>query len=298
MKKTTLNNSLLISTAIILAAGAAWLSINYLEQQEQDLRSSLLKQDQIKRPVVVATRMLKPGDVVSERNMSIREIPEDFIPDNAISPKQFASVKGATLLEPMSPGKPLIGRYLASSGVQQFSDLLKPGERAVTIDVDSRMSSESMIRPGDHVDLHALINSSAMNEAVNKAAGGNKGDTMLIPLLSNILVLATGKITVDDNLELIDKRKLERGYSTLTLALSTRDAARVTLAQKKGDIVAMLRNRSDNSMKSKFKELTLEEALYGTKKDDGGQVQYFLGGKGGQGSVTTEKRSVININNE
>ncbi|WP_108946182.1 Flp pilus assembly protein CpaB [Shewanella halifaxensis] len=230
-------NWVLLVIAIILGSVAAWATKNYFITKEQQLRDELLNTNVVMADVVVATQELRKGDIVSQQNMSVRQIQADTLPLDAIHPRDFAQIEGQMLLEPMSPGRPLVGAYLPGHKIDQFSDMLKEGQRAVTIDIDEINSTAGMLVPSDHIDLLLSFTEENGDDERNK----------LQLLLEDVIVLATGRRSIDVNPELVDTiYDNPNAYNTVTLALSVNDAARVTLAKNKGKFVTLLRNQQEN----------------------------------------------------
>lgn len=230
-------NWVLLVIAIVLGSIAAWATKNYFITKEQELRAELSKDNIVMVDVVVATQELKEGDIVSQQNMSVRQIQADTLPLDAIHPSSFELIMGQMLLQPMSPGRPLMESYLPGHKIEQFSDMLDDGQRAVTINIDEINSTAGMLVPSDHIDLLLSFKEETGEDDRNK----------LQLLLEDITVLATGKRSIDIAPELVDTLyDNPNAYNTVTLALSVTDAARVTLAKEKGKFVTLLRNQHEN----------------------------------------------------
>ncbi|MCG9738186.1 Flp pilus assembly protein CpaB [Shewanella insulae] len=231
-------NWVLLVIALILGGVSAWATKNYFIAKEQELRDELTKDNIEMADVIVATQPLQKGDIISQANMSVRQIRADTLPLDAIHPSRFGEIAGQMLLQPMAPGRPLIETYLPGMRVAQFSDILKEGQRAVTIDIDEINSSAGMLVPSDHIDL--LL-------AFKEERRGDERKRLQL-LLEDVTVLATGRRSIDVNPELVDTLyDNPNAYNTVTLALSVNDAARVSLAKEKGDFVTLLRNQKESS---------------------------------------------------
>ncbi|MXR69802.1 Flp pilus assembly protein CpaB [Shewanella sp. JBTF-M18] len=231
-------NWVLLVIALILGGVSAWATKNYFIAKEQELRDELTKDNIELADVIVATQPLQKGDIISQANMSVRQIRADTLPLDAIHPSRFGEIAGQMLLQPMAPGRPLIETYLPGMRVAQFSDILKEGQRAVTIDIDEINSSAGMLVPSDHIDLLLAF----------KEEGRGDQRKRLQLLLEDVTVLATGRRSIDVNPELVDTLyDNPNAYNTVTLALSVNDAARVSLAKEKGDFVTLLRNQKESS---------------------------------------------------
>jgi pilus assembly protein CpaB len=270
-------NWILLVIALILGGIAAWATKNYFITKEQQLRDELSRDNIEMTDVIVATQELRKGDIISEKNMSVRQIRADTLPLDAIHPSRFAEVAGQMILEPMLPGRPLIGTYLPGMRVTQFSDILQEGQRAITIDINEINSSAGMLVPSDHIDL--LL---AFKEDQN-----GKDREKLQLLIEDATVLATGRRSIDVNPELVDTLyDNPNAYNTVTLALSVEDAARVALAKEKGDFVTLLRNQKETSA-LEFVSLHEGQIFDTTEERLENSVEVITGGSGIKTSIQT-----------
>ncbi|WP_417763370.1 Flp pilus assembly protein CpaB [Shewanella sp.] len=239
-------NWVLLIVALLIGVIAAWATKNYFATREQQLRDELSGNHIQMMDVLVAKMPLNIGDVISEQNMSVRSVPADVMPMTALSPNNFGDVVGRVLVEPMGGGRPLLTSYVQGTGAVHFSDLLEPGQRAVTIDVDAISSNAGMLVPSDRVDV--LLQYQEQTDAENSSGtSGSNNQKKLELLLANAKVLATGKRSIDVPDELATQMfDNPTEYNTVTLALSLKDAARVSLAKSKGSLVTLLRNATED----------------------------------------------------
>jgi pilus assembly protein CpaB len=95
-------------------------------------------------------------------------------------------------------------------------------------------SSVALIRPGDYVDVFAVM---SQDKSEQKIA---------VVLLQRVLVLATGLDTSPDAVDQRDKRASNSDQaSLLTLSLPVTEAQLLALAQEKGRLAVALRNPED-----------------------------------------------------
>ncbi|QDF74219.1 MULTISPECIES: Flp pilus assembly protein CpaB [Shewanella] len=270
-------NWVLLVIALILGGISAWATKNYFIAKEQELRDELTKDNIEMADVIVATQPLQKGDIISQANMSVRQVRADTLPLDAIHPSRFGEVAGQMLLQPMAPGRPLIETYLPGMRVAQFSDILKEGQRAVTIDIDEINSSAGMLVPSDHIDLLLAF----------KEEGRDGERKRLQLLLEDVTVLATGRRSIDVNPELVDTLyDNPNAYNTVTLALSVNDAARVSLAKEKGDFVTLLRNQKESSA---LEFISMHEGQLFHREEENHEltVEVITGGNGIKTSTQT-----------
>jgi pilus assembly protein CpaB len=189
--------------------------------------------------VVVAKRNLKPGEVVSADTMAVRPFPQEFVASNAIRPDKFDGFIGAKLSQSLQAGEALVSASMAGADIATFSSKVKPGIRAMTVTVDEVNSVSGMLQPGDHIDLLLSV-----KPPVNIGAGpAAQGPEVTMPLLQDVLVLATGKQVrpgQGDDLS-------NRSFAAITVEVSPEQAQKLVVAQRGGKLTAMLRNPGDHT---------------------------------------------------
>ncbi|MCK8106533.1 Flp pilus assembly protein CpaB [Pseudoalteromonas sp. 2CM41L] len=266
-------NWVLLIISLILGVAAAWSVGKYIESKEDELKTFYSKSDEKKVPVIVVTKPLFKGTTINKVSVAVREIPTNYLPAGTIHPSEFAEIDGQMLLTDVSTGQPLLRAYLPGKGLQQFSDILTDGRRAVTIQIDETNSTAGLLVAGDKVDLYLLSEK-------------QQDKPQLELLIESVNVLATGQITADKHKEIVDEIYNDpTNYSTLTLDVSVLDAARVSLAKEHGKFVTLLKNRQDKKIVTE--RLVDSSSLF---KSSGGEdeVEMIFGGSGAVAqSVTT-----------
>lgn len=228
-------NLLLMSTALLCGGIAVYAGSRYVDEQVAQERLRLAPAPKRTVEVVVATRQLEKGDVVAPDVMALRPVPVDYVPSAAVMPEGFESLVGHMLLQPMRPGEILTAHAVSRGDELTFSSRLKPGIRALTISVDEINSISGMLQPGDRIDL--LL-------TARPPAAGNSGETRqeaTVPLLQNLLVMATGRQVRPGE----DPEGGERQFSAVTVEVTPAQAKRLIVAQAAGRLTAMLRNPQD-----------------------------------------------------
>jgi pilus assembly protein CpaB len=235
--------------ALVLAAMAAGLGWYYLQASEREIAARLEDDaDSQRRDVVVARQPLPEGGAVMPDMVAKRSVPLDYVHDDALTPATFQQFAGRTLNVAVAAGKPLLASFF-SAPRRVFADEIAQGLRAVTIPVDEISSISGMLRAGDRVDfLYSVENAAA-------AAEGTKAPPVVVPLLQDVEVRATGQITAEQFASLRKRGEVsadndpyaQQRYSTLTVAVDPHDAQQLVLAQRMGKIVAALRNPDDRA---------------------------------------------------
>lgn len=266
LKNVLDKNWILLLVSILLGGIAAWSVGQYIQSKEQELKTQYSKSDVIKVPVIVVTKPLIKGSIINKTSVAVREIPQSYLPAGTFHPSEFPQVEGQMLLEGVSTGQPLLRSLLPGKELQQFSDILKDGRRAVTIQIDETNSTAGLLVAGDKVDLYLLSEKKQDNPQLEL-------------LIERVNVLATGQITVDKNREVVDEVYTDpTNYSTVTLDVSVLNAGRVSLAKEHGKFVALLRNRVDEVV-VKDRVIDSSSLFKSSKNED--EVEMIFGGSGG-----------------
>lgn len=285
-KKQEKNSMPLLAGAIGFGIIAALLAMFYLNTREAQLKAKY-EQDLAKEiMVVVAATDLRKGQEITSHHFSQRPVPAKFAHGDVVSPNQFNRYLGHALTIHMRRGETLLKSFMDRDFPRDFSDIIHPGKRAITITVDDVNSIGGFLRPGNRIDVYVNIPfaTSGINPAMIIAAkeaglldllpqeaqdmipaelleamdtlespeellAGISPTDVIIPVLQNITVLATGRDPYKETLDALrqPQRRTESHFSHITIEVTPEQAALITLAEDKGDMLALLRNRSDQS---------------------------------------------------
>ena len=181
--------------------------------------------------IVVAARPIPAGTAFSMENLSKKTVPFSGTSRRNVPAPDFELLVGAKTKVEISEGEPILWTDVEEPfDADSFSQMIKKGQRAITLEADRRASFSGLLRPGDHVDL------------LREVTGGRG----CIPLLFDVPVLA-----VDRRFLPLSSEGEETDVDTITVSVSSDEAARLTAAAKEGHISWLLRNPSDRSGPSK-----------------------------------------------
>ena len=223
--------------ALLCAALAIHAGRRYLEERLEAERARLAPEPVAMVSVVVARRDLAKGDPISVDTMAVRSIPGTYAISSAVRPDRFEHYQGARLGVALRAGEPLLDSAVVGVDQAIFSQRLRQGIRALTIPVDEVNAISGLLQPGDRVDLF-------FSARPPKASSGASETT--VPLLQNVLVLATGRQVRP----VTDQQAGSRGYGTITVELAPQQAQQVVVAQRAGRITAVLRHPDDRRQES------------------------------------------------
>jgi pilus assembly protein CpaB len=183
-------------------------------------------------PVVVASVDVSEGTVMTMEMVSQRSIPEQFVTSSVIKPDSASYVIGQKVMVALQAGDPLMwSQFETSRTNERLTTKVLKRTRAITIEAKTTSSVGGWVRPNDHVDIVGTFKDPDSNEQV------------ALTVLQNVVVLATGKITGNTNVNLIPEN--ERTYNNVTLMVVPEEGEVLTLAQELGSLTMMLRNDED-----------------------------------------------------
>jgi pilus assembly protein CpaB len=261
--KGTLITILMIGGAAGAGIAAAYFANDYIEQSVASRRAELDAQ-YTPAKVVVAANDLRPGMFLSNQTVAVREVPRAFLHAEAIPADRWDTVAGRVLARPLRSGEPVLMAHLAQDLGAGFSSQLEEGMRALTFPVDEESSIAGMLAPSDRIDIFFTTT--------------NGNETVTLPLLSNVLVIATGVRTVTNENHL---KNSQGQYRTVTVSVTPENAAKITLAQDAGKITIALRQPEDTA-DVRMTRISKNTLLYGDRSVDRAvtrrRIEIILGG--------------------
>jgi pilus assembly protein CpaB len=246
-----------VNRRFLMIAGAAALMTALMGVVYLNNAGSGLAEGGTKVKVYTPKEDMAAGTRLTEDNTDTTEIPKAYLPKGAIT--DLEKLKDHLAIAPMVAGEPIIeARISAPDAKYGIAYLLKPGERAKTITVDSASGLAGLIKPGNEVDLHATVPDPS-------------DDTRLIgtPVLQKARVIAVGSHLLGElpKTEEEAARDANSGISsenTVTLALPGDKVSVVTLMETKGNLKMVLRASGDTTVaKSQFTDDVLLSLLGG-----------------------------------
>ena len=271
-------NWLLLTGAIVIGAIAFFLSYSAINTKIKQLDEDATK-GKVMASVVVASRNLQPGELINSSSVSLRKIPQEFINNSSITGENFESVDGQGLLLAVKAGEPILTSYTVTRGGAYFSGTLKPGRRALTIEVDEISSISGMLRAGDKIDI--LVTAKQPKKVGIVAAT----DDMTFPLLSNLSVLATGQAQRGSGNATVT-------YTHITLDVTPDEANSIIAAKTGGKMTAVLRSPKDE-LPNNSQIKTMANVVPSVLASEPKLVEYLVGGSGGSGAGIVTQLAVL-----
>lgn len=229
----------------VLAAALGWM---YLKAKESQYRAAYQPARQVMASVIVPKVDIGKAQPLSPQNVAVMEVPRNYLPSNAVLSSDWPRLEGRMTIQPLQKGRPISWDAIEQDGVSRFSENVELGKRIKTVRVNKINSFDGMLRPGDRIDLLGTFDATA----IGLQQQPNYSSEVVISVLEDIEVLAAGR-------EDAKGRKYENFYdrstpdgfnmnfTTLSLMLTPAQVARVELAEKAGELVAVLRHPKDSS---------------------------------------------------
>lgn len=185
--------------------------------------------------VLMIAKGAKGGSVLSEEQLSVRDIPIAYIDDRVVRASDKPKVVGVRVERDLDPQQLLSWQDVAVGGYEdrKLTQLIPAGSRALTLHIPQQYMSAELLRPGDFVDVIAVVTENGKN-------------TQAIVLLQKVIVLAVGRETIPQH---DPNRSASRAEEQLvTISVTLQESQTVALAAQKGPVVAVARSAVDQSV--------------------------------------------------
>ena len=249
-------NPLLIALALGVAAGLiAWSAVRAQQRR--------VRQGWETVNVLCAKADLPEGTELDSDMIAVRELPARFVTESFIKVEADGSLRqdspvGQRVMVPLKAGDPILVSDFESAREAEFSTMINPKGRAVTIDVQERTSVGQWVRPNDHVDV------------IGSFRDPETQQLRTVALLQNIVVLATGRVTANTTYVPDEEKR----YQTVTLLTLPEEAEMLTLAQELGSLTLLLRNPDDLDYEEKRAVVDQKTLLAGERANELQQKRY------------------------
>lgn len=236
---------------LALASGCGLVAM-FLFQQATKGNTGATVEENIS--VLVVTAEISPGELLSEDNIEFRDYPVSVVPENAVTePEEFE--ERASRVRAF-PGDFVTFDKLSGKGDHAASQDIPSGMVAITILVDSAMTSSGLLLPGDRVDVLVTFT----------MGGGYAGGKVIKTVLEFVEVFS-----VDQRRE-IQTTKGEALAKTLTLLVNRDQALLVKLAEDVGKLHLTMRSKTDSEPrvddKDRFKPTDMSDFLGDNEEEE------------------------------
>jgi pilus assembly protein CpaB len=223
-----------LAAAVVTGAVAYVAARHHLAAEERAAEARVAERYQ-KKAVLVARSDLAAGTVLESGLLAARQIPVRYVAASAALPQDLERVEGQRLLHDTRGGEPILWPSLAGGEQKALSAGVERGRRALTFPVDEVNALSGMLMPGDVIDLLYT-------------GPGPAGAPAVRPLLQRVTVLATGSSTGARDDHEPDRGTAAAEFATITLDVTPEQAQLIVLAQRAGELTAVLRHPADATL--------------------------------------------------
>lgn len=274
-----LSGSRLFVIAVVCGLIAAALIVFYMQQVEAKYRKAATPKKEVMVEVVVSRRDIPKGARILKNDLAARKVPKKFLPSNAILSKDYKKVANRTLLNSIEIGRPITWEAFTGSKAETFSDIIELGRRARTIKINRIDSFDGLLRPGDKIDLMGIFTLDDLGLGDNKASESSQ--EIVMPVLETVEVLEASRQDLhgtryENRRDKSSSDGFNMEFTMISLNLTPKQIARIEMAERTGEIFAVLRNPKDTSL-SGYEYLGVDILL---QKDTPANVDLVLDSNG------------------
>ncbi len=245
-----MNNRTLGLAGLITIVGLLLVS-NYVQRIEDEAT----KKYGSKIQVIKAKVDIKETDTINEKMITFDSVPKRFVEPAAIyfegdsdpkeEQKKIKQLIGTIAVVPIRKGEQITYNKITEPSVRTgLSPQIAPGRRAISIPAGDLTAVSRLLKPGDRVDLIAVIDS-----------GGGKENKIAKLVAQDVLVLATGRNVSGNVARLVERdpngkeriRSLteDTSYTSLTVEVDPTTAQQLAILSQDHVLVISLRNNDD-----------------------------------------------------
>merc|ERR1711974_493224 len=245
----------LLIAAVLVGLFAMGLMALYGQSQQDKVDK--ITSDQVE--VVKAARNIQAGTPLTKDRITTELVPRQFLPPNPLEAKDLNIYVGTPLAVNVEDGAMILTSDFTRAEVSRtLSSKIPPEERAMSIPLDTISGVSGLLRPGDRVDILGTFPVGDEDQQVKDESGQDASGYVTMTLLQNVTLLAVGQQISDVSGEEAAQRA--SSYSSVTLSVTVDEAELLTIAQTRGKMTLLLRNREDVNVATITKK-TLREVL-------------------------------------
>ncbi len=250
-------NNKALTLSLVMAALALFFVQSYVTSVEEEQK----KKFGTEVSAIVAKRDIKEMETLKENMLEFQIFPKRFLdpaaiafskkdPDEKETSKAFRDLTGAVAIVPIKKGEQITFNKLADPSIRTgLAPQIAPGRRAVAVPVSEVSGIAKLVKPGDRVDLIAVMDT-----------GGGKESKLAKTILQDVIVLSIGRYITNNVARTIESDPYGTGnnkirslaedfsFSSVTLEVEPAQAQTLALILASGEngIILSLRNNDDS----------------------------------------------------
>lgn len=223
-----------LGVALVAAVAVAY-GTRLLLTRGTDKEKIIVEEDARTVEVLVSGKKLGVGDLIDNAAIRWEKFPAKAEGIANYLTKEQIKVEdliGSVVRDELDAGEPITSGDFVKPGDRSFlSAVLKPGTRAISINVNDASSSSGLIAPGDKVDV---IVSRQIQQGGSDSGGGPMTEAQTV--VQNVRLIALGK-NLKSQSDDPEALKGKDSPKTATLEVSPEQAEAIAKAQREGDIL-------------------------------------------------------------
>ena len=247
-------NNRALTLALVMAGIAVFFVQSYVSSIEEEAK----KKFGTEILVIVAQRDIKEMETLNETALELKLIPKRFLEPAAISlekkeqdkesSKALKGLAGTVAIVPIRKGEQITYNKITEPNMRTgLAPQVAPGRRAIAIPISETSGVSKLIKPGDRVDLIAVLD-----------AGGGKENKIAKTVLQDVIILSIGRYVTNNvarimesdgpgNKERVRPLAQDFSYNSITLEVEPSQAQALALVIANGDnaLTLSLRNNDD-----------------------------------------------------
>lgn len=193
--------------AVTLSLGMAVLAIFFVQSYVESIENRNREKFGTEVLIVRAKKNIAEQETVNETHLELAAVPKEFVEPSVIQFPEgkkndpetkdvMKSLVGMVAIVPIREGEQLAYNKLSEPGIRTgLSPQVAPGKRAIAIPITEITGVAKLVKPGDRVDLIAVV---------DLGSNGGKKEKVAKTLFQDVVVLSVGR-NVANNLA----RKIE-----------------------------------------------------------------------------------------
>lgn len=234
-------NNKAFSLSLVLALLAVFMVYSYIGSKEEEYKTKYGTEV----AVVVAKRDIAELEMINDTMIEIINKPKRYVEPGSLTSKEEAA--DYVTLVPLKKGEQITLTKIVPPGVKTgLAKQISPGKRAVSINVNDSSAVNRLIKPGDRVDLVAVV----------EPPGSGRGNQVAKMVMQDVPVLAVGeyvtsqpprKLVKNESTDKMEIKNLntDRTYNTITVETDPATAMQIVLLNGTTTIYVLMRNVDD-----------------------------------------------------
>jgi pilus assembly protein CpaB len=259
--------------ALTLSLFAAAVAIFFVSTYVGSIEEEAKKKYGTEILVIVASKDIKEMETITETSLEFTLIPKKYLEPAAVSVKKdeddkgtskaLKGVAGTIAIVPIKKGEQLTYNKITEPSMRTgLATQIAPGRRAISVPVNEVTGVSKLIKPGDRVDLIAIID-----------MGQGKENKFAKTVLQDVVVLSIGRYITNNAARLVEAepggggkdriRNLSEDFSfaSVTFEVEPAQAQVVALLLANGDPLTVSLRNNDDVDRTNVQSIFMSEVL-------------------------------------